>query len=413
MRPRQKCSICGNEVSPSRVAYAHKQHLAILCDICFKKVRQEKLDSRKAERAEKLKSMFKGRKCVVCGNLIPWKDSYLLKNPETHWPITCCPRCHGIQTKRDTAYTKEQVEQIVMDYIKKQGKYVSYYDIVHSAHIASKTLQKFNISVAELNKRVLGLEEVRVHADCVATRIALSHDEFCNWLKLPLEYDYPTLARSILTYYREYTYEQVKLTLTELICSYIAARKRYTGTVAVMHGLGVSFDSIREHYKIDITALNKELGFSNKRQSWFEDEGYFILCNIFGKDKVSREHVFPDCRSAKHFVLRYDFYIPAYKLLVEVDGVQHRDKDNPYYSESQAQNDEIKEAYAMTHGLILVRVSSDPRKDFTSRFQTKILDVLKPIELLEPLTDNAEGNQQPRPIGQGSETIESKDKQVE
>ena len=56
----------------------------------------------------------------------------------------------------------------------------------------------------------------------------------------------------------------------------------------------------------------------------------------------------------------------------------------------------------------MLRIVTKPRHTFISRLRNTILDVLKPVELLETPPGNAEGNQQPsRSDTEGSETIEA------
>lgn len=58
--------------------------------------------------------------------------------------------------------------------------------------------------------------------------------------------------------------------------------------------------------------------------------------------------------------LRYDFYVPIHNLLIEYAGRQHIDQDSfdkssDEFSSYQAR-DEIKDNYANTHGIKLVRI---------------------------------------------------------
>lgn len=337
-----------------------------------------------------VKDILAARRCAWCGGAIPWKDSYVLKYPN-HLPVTCCKTCHGKYAKRDATYSKEDLENKIVEFIRRKGTYTSYKEVTQSLHICHKGLKRNKISIAMLNKRAFGMQELRVHAQTQRIREPKKLEDLCK------ELQYKATCHSDLIGYvvatrRDRSPEDTAKLLDDIICSYIAEQNHYVGVVSVMSELGISHDCLRSHYHVDVKRINHELGYINKRQSWFEDEADKMLRTMFGTHNVSREHTFEDCRSLKNWMLRFDFYIADKKLLVEVDGKQHNDDTNGFYREENKQNDAIKDKYASDHGLLLIRIATEPRRTFCERFNSTVLDVLKPVELLENLR---EVNQQP------------------
>lgn len=82
-----------------------------------------------------------------------------------------------------------------------------------------------------------------------------------------------------------------------------------------------------------------------------------------------REKKFEDCRSKIFYngyrQLPFDFYLPAYNLLIEYDGIYHfrycliTGVINEDFSESTSNNDKIKTEYAKSKYIKLLRISYD------------------------------------------------------
>ena len=399
MRPRQTCEKCGNAVEPEISTYRRKRHLpGMLCKKCHAEdvaARRQQRQDKSSRRKEELRRLFDARCCVVCGGHIQWKYLYFLKTPE-RWPVTCSAKCHAIWAVRKNVLTKEQVEARLEAYIRSQGRQMSYKEVIEGTHIASKVLSKFHISILDIMKRIFGLQIDREQAHIETDVKTESLLELCARLNRQAD-TYAELAHKVLADFRTVGFDQTKASLSDIAMSYIQSRGCYTGVTVLMHDLGLSFDTLREHYKLDIADMNRQLGYRDTKSSWFEHTAYLELVEMFGVDEVSREHTFSDCLSAKNFPLRFDFYIPSIRLLVEIDGTQHMDKTNPYYKPETRNNDAIKDAYATNNGYMLIRVPTMPRFTFKERLNDSLLGVLKRIELLETQTGGAVGNQQPRP----------------
>lgn len=394
MIPRRKCELCGEPIEPSIVRSRKRVGKSIICRACVQKEKAADF----AARIERKKALFAERRCAVCGGPIKWKDSYDRKTP-THWPKTCCARCHGIYAKRNDVLTPEQCIARIEAYLKEVGHPCPHNQILHGIHMASKVLTKLHISILDVQKKFFGLDVDRVHADLTAyKKVDLpSLSEIADELQLSVD-NYQDLCDAILQRHRDKELKLSKELLERVYLSYIGFKGHYVPKVVVVHELFHKNWTVEQLLK-DVSSLmmNWQAGYKDPKRSWYELEAALYLRKQFGADKVSAEHTFPDCRSSKDFPLRFDFYVPEYRLLVEVDGEQHANKDNSFYTDQLAANDRIKEAYAAEHDYILVRVPTTPRFTFTSRLEQAIMDVVKPAELLEPLPDNAEGNQQPSP----------------
>ena len=391
MRRRQKCVQCGNDCDPDVVKYRKERNWTILCKACHQKEREAFHANKRAQRLQEVKQLYGDRRCVVCGKPIPWKDTYLLKYPN-NWPLTCSGSCHGAYSKRDAVLSKETIERRLREAIRELGP-VTYKEVVTKAHIAAKVLTKHKICVSTLMKEELGIEVKRVDYTCKRVDPGIRRDA------LNQKYGFSGSLKDFVHFVvhdKSRSFEEKQKVLTDCVRCLITEADTYIGVVRTMRLLGIAYEQLVGKYKIDVSTINRNLGYVNKRQSWFEETAYSMLCDAYGKTAISREHSFSDCRSGKGFPLRYDFYIPSCTCLIEIDGTQHTDQRNKFYTADIVENDRIKDAYAASHGYRLYRIAAEPSRTFQERFQ-KILGVLKPVELLEPRPDNAEGNQQPSP----------------
>lgn len=79
--------------------------------------------------------------------------------------------------------------------------------------------------------------------------------------------------------------------------------------------------------------------------------------------KFKQEKTFRGCKNPKtNQLLRFDFYLPDHKLLIEYDGLQHKMRLKGQSSSefvSQLYRDKIKDKYAQRRGFKLYRISSE------------------------------------------------------
>ena len=98
--------------------------------------------------------------------------------------------------------------------------------------------------------------------------------------------------------------------------------------------------------------------------------------------KFEREKTFADLRGGK---FRYDFYLPLYNILIEVDGEQHFKQVKVFLMIcsdflKQQENDRRKNSYALANNIPLIRIpywELDNLNNFSDLFQKKFLVVSK------------------------------------
>jgi very-short-patch-repair endonuclease len=100
---------------------------------------------------------------------------------------------------------------------------------------------------------------------------------------------------------------------------------------------------------------NQKQGCPECRHSHGESRIAMLL--NFLKFSYISQHSFPDCKSSRGYILKFDFYIPSIKSCIEYDGEQHFDKKNKWWSKYVEENDRIKEKYCFSNGITLKRIS--------------------------------------------------------
>lgn len=73
---------------------------------------------------------------------------------------------------------------------------------------------------------------------------------------------------------------------------------------------------------------------------------------IFEQQKTFDTCRFPDTNA----LARFDFYLPEYNTLIEYDGRQHFDKNNPWYSEYNILHDQYKNQWCKENNVPLIRI---------------------------------------------------------
>lgn len=100
-------------------------------------------------------------------------------------------------------------------------------------------------------------------------------------------------------------------------------------------------------------------------------ENWLILNEI---DYI-KEKTFEDCRGKKN-KLPFDFYLPKYNILIEVDGEQHFDKNAFNQTEERfyelKQTEEIKNLYCLKNNIKLIRLPYFKHKQYIEILNTII-----------------------------------------
>ncbi len=84
------------------------------------------------------------------------------------------------------------------------------------------------------------------------------------------------------------------------------------------------------------------------------------IISILREEKINffREKTFSDLHKG---LFRFDFYLPGYNILIEVDGEQHFTFVHKFYNSNSdfkkmQEHDRIKNSYALAHGIKLYRI---------------------------------------------------------
>ncbi len=159
--------------------------------------------------------------------------------------------------------------------------------------------------------------------------------------------------------------------------------------VDIMTAIEVSYPTYLEKFKhISPEEIHNYAGIARRyggSVSFSEAEADRALSEM-GKDFV-RQASFPGLMGvSERIALRFDFYIPDRGLLIEVDGPQHYDTSNQYYSCRISEHDARKQRFAEENGLELCRIDLRKYKKpgQVARYLKNKLGVLKSVELLEP-----------------------------
>lgn len=389
--PRKKlytpCTMCGTLIDSSRVNHCRERNIPITCPSCgLKRAAEER--SRKALEKEERKNKELNLHCAVCGKFIPWKKSY---SCEARIPKTCSRSCGAKLAMRDRTYTKESFLEKLTTYIKSVGHPQTYKEIIDGCGVKTTILHKFGISLLSLQKEIFGIDCDRAHKqdtvieveslESIKERLNLHSDDFsCIRILINNKVD-----QSIIKDYLK---------------SLIIHIGRYVGISEIHDKSGVSIDYLM---KLDITGINKEIGYKWDRRSAAENDLYELLVKVFGVDGVSREHTFMDCKGKKGWPLRFDYYLPDHNVLIELDGYSHKE-GTAWYKELTEDNRAIKADYAEKHGMRLLVYSYKSLNELKRILGKIVLDVLKPVELLE--TPQGQSATKPVETQEGSETIE-------
>lgn len=409
MRKRQKCIECGIQVPGSVTTYRNKSGRPMLCSECLKALREQQ----KISKRDTIRSTL-DLKCVVCGKLIPWKNSYVYKNRR---PKTCSGSCHGLYAKLNYLVSKQQLIERIDKYIQSHKRYVTRQQLSKAGIAYPKQLSKHRISTLLQNKKVLG-QAIYAHNTVPVYR---THQPK-QIQQIKQQYSihgasYAQLTQALL--YTSSCSKQLKRRgMKDLVEAYTYQIGRFVPVVVLAKALGLCYQTLRKWLPQSSSQIQRKIGIINNRASWFQDIAYKVLLDMFPHSSVLRQYTFPKCISSKGYMLRFDFYIPQLNLLIQVDGSQHTDVCNPYYRSQQVANDNVKQIYADQNNIQLMRVITTPSHTFQRRLR-ELLEVVKPIELLGhcQVVDGAcTVNQQPsleRRTKAGSETIEQKTEQLQ
>lgn len=391
MNKQGKCPVCGGAVAPVTAKRGG------LCKECRRAQQQ-------VARETRLKSW--GRHCKWCGK--PIKFTY---NSDVE---TCSRRCQMYLMQSRRKETKEHLENRLLEYIRQQDHYVKLSELRKQFHLSDKLLYARGISCPELNFRAGKLDYLpdrtmtkeaiedayaeALRQDSSLTMLEVSkriHVSVKRMVKLGIAASDIRRRYNILGSQQK-TKEEVKT----LVVDWLKTQPCYRNALDICSALGIDYKSSIQKKGLDVVELNALAGHSRPAISYFEDYAYKAL--VEAGIQVTRQKTFPGCKDKK--LLRFDFWLPEFAILIEVQGAQHY---NPkFYSyETLVKHDEMKVRYAAEQNIILYRIDAAPSSTFVDRMDKLIATikgagkVTSPVHTAsncgEPLTGNAEGNPQP------------------
>jgi len=141
-----------------------------------------------------------------------------------------------------------------------------------------------------------------------------------------------------------------KSDLQKKIISLLVEAGRYMTKDEILQALSVSSKTLSA-YNVSTLECNRIAGH-RKPSRIFENK---VLQALESRFEVVPEATFSECVSPKGYPLRFDFYVPSERLLIEADGTQHR-QGHPWHRDYHTECDKAKEAFAASSGMRLIRI---------------------------------------------------------
>lgn len=145
----------------------------------------------------------------------------------------------------------------------------------------------------------------------------------------------------------------------------------YCGAALICKMLHCDFACVIQKYHIDVVELNRLAGHTRTSVSWFEDEMGVLL--VAQNIRIERQKTFDGCVNKRK--LRFDYWLPDYAVLIEVDGTQHSIPNKMHNMAYIRKTDAIKNRFAVDHGIFLYRIQATPSATFKDRAQALINEI--------------------------------------
>jgi very-short-patch-repair endonuclease len=317
-------------------------------------------------------------KCVVCGR------DFVITNK--YRPQKFCSRACGTKHRHmTTGNTKEGTEKRIIELIRRKGRFCPYDEIQRELHITDKTFHHWGIKYLELNEQEGFFSSERVRKSKLLKKSLLTGKYHCLTDVLRdlgfSKNDVDThrvktteILRSI-GMRRSTAKYPTKESLEQAIITEIKKEGAQLPAGELVKRLHFDYE-IAVRYNINIRELHMIAGVKYSRQSSYNELRFMKKAkNLF--DHVHCQYKFNDCKSSiTGRRLQFDFYIEDVNTLIEIDGDQHYDKNHPHHSEKLEVHDSIKNKYAESRGIRLIRIPVSPAEDFEERI-TDILFQLK------------------------------------
>jgi very-short-patch-repair endonuclease len=370
-----------------RAEQAKQARPTLLCEDCgkvlpwvpYRKVNacRRCLRERAQKRRRTLDENLPKVNCAYCGQ--PFRLSHW-----SRWQGTtrfCSKSCQSKMYHETHGWSKDKVRDKILEYLRNKGSYVGIEDICSALRISEKSIYRFGLSLPQLNyeagtgsKPDDRFEQPGSLQKAVRELLQqegfLNTDQICARLQIGRH----TLQHrqvSVKNLYQELHLNppspHSREDLEERIVGWLRQQKQFCGTARILKALHIDFDCTWRHFAFDTDDLNRKAGHTRTKFSWYEERTWRELKAQFGDRGVIRQKVFEDCRSVSGWRLRFDFFLRRAKALVEVDGSQHTDPSNGYYTERLVENDRLKEEYAAQKRIPLFHLPCTPAQTFEER----------------------------------------------
>jgi len=125
--------------------------------------------------------------------------------------------------------------------------------------------------------------------------------------------------------------------------------------------------------------MKKRIYYKGRKVSKGEKSIIDILLKY--KIKFEQEKTFDKCRSNKNYMLRFDFFLPEYNLLIEYDGEHHFAPVNKYRKakivhNKTVKNDAVKNKFVEKYNINFLRI---PHWEYNNVFEivkNKITEII-------------------------------------
>lgn len=117
-----------------------------------------------------------------------------------------------------------------------------------------------------------------------------------------------------------------------------------------------------------------------KRQRSFGE--YYIKCFLdYNSINYIREKKFPKCRSNKNYLLRFDFYLDDYNILIEYQGQHHfkpvnKGQRGKSVHKKTLENDQIKKQFCKDNNIQLLTINYWELKDIFSILEKQLNELV-------------------------------------
>lgn len=275
--------------------------------------------------------------CVYCGK------TYIPKN-RNRVSKFCSRECYYASKRQHIPETREDFINKSLKIIKSKNRYVPQKELVEELNISESTLNKFNVSVIELNK-LAGYDQPILRNKKIKCK-------YCGKEFTPKQRSNKFCSVECRNRYHTGYVPKSREELVERVSNLIIGLDEYVTFEEISDRLDISS---RTFYKYDISVpdLNEQLGYI-KPDSIFEEKCGEILSSLF--KNIEYQKTFEDCLSPKKYHLRFDFFIPTHSLLIEADGTQHFNKKHWFTTEYNIQCDLIKQRWCKEKGYSLIRI---------------------------------------------------------